>query len=80
MQVSLFGIGTAGQSKAITAQRRVNCYTELRQEGEKGGYVLIGRPGLIPFVDTLGANPSRGLWAVNTLASPTLFTVHGNTL
>ena len=80
MKVNLFGVGLKSQSPAITAQRRINCYVELRQEAEKTNYVLIGRPGLKPFVNTLGSNTSRGLWAVNTLSTPLLFVVQSNTL
>ena len=41
---------------------------------------LIGSPGLTAFSTSIGANPSRGMWPVNTLATPLLFSVHGNTL
>jgi len=32
------------------------------------------------FSSSIGANPSRGMWAVNTLSTPLVFTVHGSTL
>ena len=80
MKVNLFGVGTKSQSNAITAQRRINCYVDVRQDNEKTSYVLIGRPGLRTFVNTLGANTTRGMWAVNTLATPLLFVVQANTL
>jgi hypothetical protein len=69
-----------GISPAITAQRRINCYVSQRQEGDRTLLALIGSPGLTPFCTTIGVNPSRGMWPVDTLATPLLFTVHGNTL
>jgi len=79
VRVQLFGIGLKGKSPAIDAQRRINCYLEP-QAGDKTNLALIGSPGLTAFSTSIGANPSRGMWAVNTLATPLLFTVHGNTL
>ncbi len=32
MRVDLFGLGIKSESPAITAQRRINCYVERRQE------------------------------------------------
>jgi len=80
MKVQLFGVGLKSQSPAITAQKRINCYVDIRQENDKTNYALIGRPGLRPFVTTLGANPTRGMWAVNTLSQPLLFVVQSNVL
>jgi hypothetical protein len=80
MKVDLFGTGTQSASPAITAQQRINCFVELRREGEKTRYAIIGRPGMTSFVSTLGANPTRGMWAVNSLATPLLFVVQGATL
>lgn len=80
MRVQLFGIGEKGKSPAITAQKRINCYCETRTDGDRTSLALIGSPGLTPFCTTIGANPSRGMWAVDTIATPLLFSVHGNTL
>jgi len=81
MRVQLYGIGIKGKSPSIDAQRRINCYLEPQQAGEdKVRMALIGTPGLTAFSTSIGGNPSRGMWAVNTLATPLLFTVHGNTL
>lgn len=79
-QVNLFGVGYQSKARSISAQRRVNCYVERRQDAEKGPYVLIGRPGLRTFVNTLGLNPTRGMWAVNTLTTPLLFVVQNQAL
>lgn len=80
MKVQLFGVGVKSISPAITAQRRINCYVEPRQEHEKTTYSLVRRPGLNPFVSSLGANPARGIWGVNSLASPLFFVVVSNNL
>ena len=79
-RVNLFGLGTLSKSRAITAQRRINCYVEPRKEIDRTAFALIGRPCLTAFVTTLGGNPSRGMWAVNSLTTPLLFTVHSGTL
>jgi hypothetical protein len=80
MRVDLFGVGTKSTSKAITAQSRKNCMVEVRQEQDRSKFVLVGRFGLTSFITTLGSIPSRGMWAVNTLSTPLLFTVNGGTL
>ena len=82
MKVQLFGVGTKSTSPAITAQKRINCFVEVRQEQDKTAFALVGRPGLTQFVSatTLGANPSRGMWPVNTLSQPLMFTVHNSIL
>src|SRR3990172_5561322 len=74
MRVQLFGVGTKSTSPAITAQKRVNCYVEARREADRTQYVLVGRPARRSFAD-LGAGSTRGMWAVNTLATPLLFVV-----
>lgn len=80
MRVSLFGLGTLNESAAITAQKRINCLVETRQEEDRTQYALIGRPGLTLFNEELGLSPSRGLWAVNSLSQPLLFTVNAGAL
>lgn len=80
MRVDLFGVGTKSDAPAITAQRRINCMVEVRRENDRTHFVLQRRPGLTPLLSSLGANTTRGLWPVNTLATPLLFAVQGNTL
>lgn len=79
MRLELFGIGTQSYSKAITAQRRINCFVEPRRELDRTRFALIGRPGLRAFLSGR-ANTSRGMWAVNSLSTPLLFFVQGDTL
>lgn len=78
MQVQLFGVGTKGRSPMISAQKRINCFVEARKEQDKTSFSLVGRPGLSPFVTTLGNITTRGKWAVNTLPNPQDFIVQGN--
>lgn len=78
MRVQLFGVGTRSTSPAITAQQRINCHVDIRREQDRASYALVGRPGLRVFLNSLGAQPARGLWAVNTLASPLMFAVLGS--
>jgi hypothetical protein len=80
MRLNLFGIGTKSESPAVTAQERINCLILPQVEMDRTAFTLIGRPGLSPFAAGLGANPSRGMWAVNSLSTPLLFSVHGDTL
>lgn len=79
MRMGLFGIGLQGESPNVTAQSRVNCYVEIQEEADRTRLALYGTSGKTLFA-SLGGNPSRGMWAVNTLATPLFFTVHGNTL
>lgn len=80
MRVDLFGVGTLSQSRAITAQRRINCRVDVRKEQDRTTHALVGREVLDSFVTTLGASTSRGMWAVNTISTPLLFTVNQGTL
>lgn len=60
--VQLFGYGVAGKSLPVTAQRRVNCYYEVKQDGDKQGIVVYGTPGLSVFSDQSSANGAiRGM-------------------
>lgn len=80
MRVNLFGVGLQGRSPAITAQNRVNCFIDQQKEQDRTTHSLIGSPGLTLFTAAFGSLPSRGMWAVNTLPTPLLFTVHAGTL
>jgi hypothetical protein len=80
MRVDLFGVGTLSESRAITAQKRINCQVEIRRELDRTSHALTTRAGLTLFSTPDPVNPSRGMWAVNTIATPLMFTVHANTL
>ena len=47
--VALFGSGVYGKSAVVTRQRRVNCYYEMRADGDKAKVVIYGTPGLVPM-------------------------------
>ena len=79
MQVQLFGVGVKSLSPAITAQRRINCFVDVRQHGEKTAFSLVGRRGLTLFANN-GLQTMRGMWAVNTLTVPLCFFVQDSTL
>lgn len=69
VQLSILGPGIAGRSKAITAQKRLNLFMEVKPEGDKSSLVAYGTPGLRLFTD-LGNQPVRGMWwfeVINTL-------------
>ena len=69
IQLPILGPGIAGRSKAITAQKRLNLFVEVKPEGDKSSLVAYGTPGLRLFTD-LGNQPVRGMWwfeAINTL-------------
>lgn len=80
MRVNLFGIGTQSESPAVTAQKRINCRVEMRQEQDRTNYVVTRRAGLKGWSSTLADAENRGMWAVNTLSTPTLFVVQGSSL
>ena len=77
MQVQMWGVGTKSSSPAITAQRRINMYVDVRKEQDKTSFALIGRPGLTQFAN-ISASRTRGVWAVNSLSTPVLFVVQNN--
>lgn len=60
-----WGNSIGGKSFAVTRQRRLNCYVELRKDGDKEKVVVYGTPGLsLKFA--IGTNspstPARGLF------------------
>jgi len=59
--VPLFGLGNQGKSPNVDAQKRLNLYVEVQQDGEKGGLTMYPTPGLVTFA-SLGAFPARGLY------------------
>jgi hypothetical protein len=79
MRVGLFGVGLKGESPNVTAEERINCFAEIESPPDRAKIALFGTPGKTLFAN-LGGNPSRGVWAVNTLPTPIFFSVNGNTL
>jgi len=61
--IPLFGNSISGESQVITAQRRLNCYLENREDGDKTKIAILGTPGLAA-VFAIGSNvnlPMRAL-------------------
>ena len=68
-ELAILGPGISGRSRAISAQKRLNLFMEVRRDNDKSDLVAFGTPGLRPFVD-FGNQPARGIWwfeAINTL-------------
>ena len=62
--VPLLGAGTVGKDKFVTAERRLNCYYELRPDADKGQVVVYGTPGLQPLCVIPGTYgvAARAMW------------------
>ena len=73
--IPLFGIGLKGYSAAVSAQRRLNCFYEIRLDGDKNATIIRGTPGSLA-VKTLPNAPIRGWW----IAKDVWYVVAGNTL
>lgn len=64
--IPLFGTGIKSFSAAVTAQRRLNCFYDIRQDGDIADIIIRGTPGKVVRV-TLPDFPIRGWWVVNSL-------------
>jgi Phage stabilisation protein len=71
----LFGTGIASISKQITSQRRVNCFYDIRKDGDKANIVVRGTPGAFGSF-TLTDAPIRGWRVVGNY----LYVVAGSTV
>jgi hypothetical protein len=60
-KIPLFGIGVGGKSSTVTSERRVNCYYELRPDGDKTEIAIYGTPGTSLWQTLAGTGPVRGL-------------------
>mgnify|MGYP003652576324 CR=1 FL=1 len=74
-QIPLFGAGLKGYSAAVSAQRRLNCFYEIRLDQDKHATIIRGTPGSESKV-TLPTSPVRGWW----VAAGVWYVVAGNTL
>ena len=76
--IPLFGSGIKSLSSSITAQRRVNCFFDLRPDGDKTQIAVRGTPGALTSLN-LTDSPIRGWRVVGAsmyvLAGSTLFQV-----
>ena len=62
--VPLLGAGMFGKDKYVTAERRLNCYYELRADADKSQIVVYGTPGLTPLCSIPGVYgvAARAMW------------------
>lgn len=74
-KIPLFGAGTAGKSFVVTSQRRLNCYYEIRVDGDKSNIVIFGTPGTT-LTNSALSNVIRGFWVMGSF----LYVVSGGTL
>lgn len=72
--IPLFGLGQQGKSPVVTAQRHLNLYAEIKQDGERSQVSFYGTPGLVLFV-AFGDTPVRGAIAVGDF----IYCVHRGT-
>jgi hypothetical protein len=73
--VVLFGEGINAYSPAVSRQRRLNCFYDIRKDGDRVTSVLRGTPGtIVDFV--LPTFPVRGWHTVNSV----LYVVSGSVL
>lgn len=75
--VPMFGAGVYGKSAVVTRQRRVNCYYEIRADGDKAKVVIYQTPGLLLQATILQPSnlPLRVLLCANETG---LYAVQGN--
>lgn len=73
---AIFGEGIFSKSAVVTRQRRLNCYLEVRKDGDKSSIVLYGTPGMgFAFNASTPLNfPARGIIGNSTA----LYEVAGN--
>jgi hypothetical protein len=61
--IPLFGLSNKSRAPSVTDQERVNLYSEISPDGERGGKIaMYCPPGLTPQ-SNYGASPNRGAWS-----------------
>ena len=60
--IPLFGLSNKSRSPSVTDQERVNLYSEISPDGERGGKIAMYRPPGLTAKSNYGANPCRGSW------------------
>lgn len=73
--IPLFGDGVNAYSPVVSRQRRLNCFYDVRKDGDKYSSILRGTPGSVRFVQ-LPTYPVRGWRVVGSL----LYVVAGSAL
>ena len=64
--IPLFGQSIASYSYAASRQRRLNCFYDIKKDGDKTSVIIRGTPGAVLFV-TLPASTIRGWHVVNNV-------------
>lgn len=75
MKIPLFGLGIQGRSPNLSAQRRLNLYLEVMEDGDKASVSAHQTPGLM-LVHDFGDDPIRGMHSIGA----SLYIVHRSTL
>ena len=65
-RIPLFGVGMFANAAVISKQRRLNCFFELRKDGDKQHIVVKGTPGILELLE-LPTAPIRGWRSVNNI-------------
>ena len=73
--IPLFGNSINAYSAVVSRQRRLNCFSEVRPDGDKSQVIYRGTPGTIPWV-TFPTSPVRAWRVVGLL----LYVVAGTVL
>ncbi len=61
--IPLFGLGNYSRSRPVCDQHRVNLYSEISGDPERGGRITLYSPPGLTSQSSYGANPNRGAWS-----------------
>lgn len=61
--IPLFGLSNKSRAPSVTDQERVNLYSEISPDGERGGKITMYCPPGLTAQSNYGANPVRGAWS-----------------
>lgn len=64
--IPLFGSGVNAYSPYVTRQRRLNCFYEIKPDGDKNNLIIRGTPGLTAWIE-LPSAPIRGWHVVSNI-------------
>lgn len=64
--IPLFGMGTKSYSEVVTAARRLNCFYDIRADGDSSRIIIRGTPGSSIWV-TLPTAPIRGYHVIGSV-------------
>jgi hypothetical protein len=61
--IPLFGLSNRSRSPSVTDQERINLYSEISPDGERGGKIAMYCPPGLTSQSNYGAQPNRGVWS-----------------